>query len=280
MNNLKLINCEFVDVVRNWIRTTFGTNSVRKNNLILIGKSNIGKSVLFKYLMFPEMKIPFESLVDYQKGDGNFTYYSEEADYVMRVFDDFTSNGVNSGTIKNLMGGEEFKSRVLRDVKNVYPVPFVLLFNPEEFRNFVHEFNSDKWLEENCTIFPKFNFNDFRIKGIRYEIPYWKDKIYDERSIERVTEYDFLMTSVLGLSGDELENIIEDVTMEGYPNYVKIQKAITKEKDESQVVTQVPIPIRTVQPMEEVHQSNEMEVEVAPPEDMGFIQTGYSQQYI
>ncbi|ELP91205.1 hypothetical protein EIN_150820 [Entamoeba invadens IP1] len=237
---------------------------------------------MFKYLTLPSMKtITFEDVVDYQKGDGNFTYHNEESNYVFRIFDDFTCGALNTDTIKNLMGGEEFQTRVLRDTKQIYPVPLVLLFNTKEFRNFVYSFGSDDWLEKNCSIYPPVDFKEFRSLGNEYVIPSWKEPIFKMDDRGNLTDDDFLLTSVLGISSEELEMILSTKYMEGYPNYVKIQKTMMQKRAEkSPVVTQVPIPIRAVQPMEEVHQSNEMEVEVAPPEDMGFIQTGYSQQYI
>ncbi|ELP87546.1 hypothetical protein EIN_325970 [Entamoeba invadens IP1] len=274
-SKMSLKNCEFVNVFKQWIRESYGQVRERGNNLILIGDSQIGKSVMLKYLKLPELSRNFEEVVDMQKADANFTYYRRESKYLLRVFDDLTLGSMKAEAVKNLMGCDSFELRVLRDTKTIYPCPLVLIFNPNAFKNFVYDFGDLAWLEKNCMVYPQVDFEKLRNPST-YDVPSYKELLYENVNGNELMDEDYLFTSALGCTSEELEQSMQ--SNPGFPCYYNVQKCFSERK--KQVVTQVPIPIRPVQQMEEVHQSNEMEVEVPPQEDMGFIQTGYSQQYI
>ncbi|ELP86385.1 hypothetical protein EIN_004320 [Entamoeba invadens IP1] len=208
--------------------------------------------------------IRYDEVIDYQQGDVNFGSYDEDSNYLLRVFDDPTFDGIPVDKTKGLMGSvtKEVLIRVLFGIRKEIPVSV----------------DDIDWLVKNTTIYPKMDVNKIKNSDKKCEIPVFTEAVYDKNSpFKRLEDSDYLLTGALECSRDELKAVL--LKDKEIPSFYNLQKWVSERN--KQVTTQVPIPIRpTVQPMEEVHQSNEMEVEVPHPEDTGFIQTGYSQQYI
>ncbi|ELP87557.1 hypothetical protein EIN_326180 [Entamoeba invadens IP1] len=279
-HQIPLKDCDLVTIVNEWLKKRYTEVNYRNNTIIIIGKSQIGKSVMMKCLTVPPLHIPEEKLIDYHQNDINFgTYEDSQSDFLIRILDDPTFDGLPIEKMKGLMGSCSFSTsiRVLYGFRKVWPCPTVILFNPDSFRNFIIRFGDLDWLIANVEIYPSVNV--FEVKqNAKYKINQFEEEVFDKKGeIIEIKDENYLLTNALNCSREELEMAIK--SNDSFPCFYNVQKYFSNRN--KQVVTQVPIPIRpTAQPMEEVHQSNEMEVEVAPPEDMGFIQTGYSQQYI
>ena len=204
IKELNDINSEhlLIKEIEKFLSNSLKSNTDRFKVMIIIGSTQIGKSVLF------ENFICDKKLIDYHSNLLEFAYTDNQFNKIIRVLDDINWNEVDEFTMKALLNRNLATVNVKYGYEYIFPlIPFILL-NKENYKSFQKKFeNIWTFINDNSIIYPNQKPNEKIRNELTNEIKEEEIKLYTKSKLDLNDLHSrYILNSIIPY--EELINII------------------------------------------------------------------------